>query len=797
MINKLKQSIIIIVFVYFPNNAFSQSFYFESKNIEILDKGNQIITYFGKAISKDKNLELSSDQIYYYKIKDVLEAYGNGKAYIKSKNITLNFDNATFNQKTLETQLLGNIKISLLDTGFTINNDEMFYDQNKNVLFSDKISKIEDNKGNIYLVDSFKYLLNENLIKVKNLLGKDINQNTFETSIGYINTRTKNIFGKDIKLNLKNLSQNNSNPFKLYGNSGKLDDSATNITKGVFTACKNSKDKCPPWQFSAEEIKHDKKKQEISYKNALLKIYNIPVAYFPKFFHPDPTVNRKTGFLIPSFKNSNNSGSYLNLPYYFVLGDNKDLTMSPRFYDNQSFLLQTEYRQKNLDSNHEANFSLFNDKNNRDTKNHIFYEYNKNNFFNILDSSKIIYKLQKTSNDTYLKSQKLNSNLINDNNILENSFNLELFSNNLSVNLNTVIYENLNKKNKSDKYEYILPKIEIIKNYRDPFNLNGNLKINTDILMREHNTNIKEKYLTNNITFASNLRPNKLGFINNHEFLLRNNNSENKNTNYKNKKNLYLSGIYQYNSSYPLIKNDDNFQKILKPRFSIKMAPKHTKNERTEERKVDLTNIYSLDRATDGSSIEGGSSLIYGLDYSLQNKTNLNRIFNLSLANNIRLQENEDLPRNNQIGNKISNIFSEIEYSPNQLINIKYRSAHKNNLNDVANENLSSTLKLNNFVTTFDYFNENNTNEKISYISNDTSFNINQFNNVKFSTRKNKTKDLTEYYKLMYQYKNDCLAASIEYNKDFYTDSSLKPDESILFKLSIIPFSEISIPTNN
>jgi len=797
MINKLKQSIIIIVFVYFPNNAFSQSFYFESKNIEILDKGNQIITYFGKAISKDKNLELSSDQIYYYKIKDVLEAYGNGKAYIKSKNITLNFDNATFNQKTLETQLLGNIKISLLDTGFTINNDEMFYDQNKNVLFSDKISKIEDNKGNIYLVDSFKYLLNENLIKVKNLLGKDINQNTFETSIGYINTRTKNIFGKDIKLNLKNLSQNNSNPFKLYGNSGKLDDSATNITKGVFTACKNSKDKCPPWQFSAEEIKHDKKKQEISYKNALLKIYNIPVFYFPKFFHPDPTVNRKTGFLIPSFKNSNNSGSYLNLPYYFVLGDNKDLTMSPRFYDNQSFLLQTEYRQKNLDSNHEANFSLFNDKNNRDTKNHIFYEYNKNNFFNILDSSKIIYKLQKTSNDTYLKSQKLNSNLINDNNILENSFNLELFSNNLSVNLNTVIYENLNKKNKSDKYEYILPKIEIIKNYRDPFNLNGNLKINTDILMREHNTNIKEKYLTNNITFASNLRPNKLGFINNHEFLLRNNNSENKNTNYKNKKNLYLSGIYQYNSSYPLIKNDDNFQKILKPRFSIKMAPKHTKNERTEERKVDLTNIYSLDRATDGSSIEGGSSLIYGLDYSLQNKTNLNRIFNLSLANNIRLQENEDLPRNNQIGNKISNIFSEIEYSPNQLINIKYRSAHKNNLNDVANENLSSTLKLNNFVTTFDYFNENNTNEKISYISNDTSFNINQFNNVKFSTRKNKTKDLTEYYKLMYQYKNDCLAASIEYNKDFYTDSSLKPDESILFKLSIIPFSEISIPTNN
>ena len=46
----------------------------------------------------------------------------------------------------------------------------------------------------------------------------------------------------------------------------------------------------------------------------------------------------------------------------------------------------------------------------------------------------------------------------------------------------------------------------------------------------------------------------------------------------------------------------------------------------------------------------------------------------------------------------------------------------------------------------------------------------------------------------MYQYKNDCLAASIEYNKDYYSDRELKPTESIFFKLTIIPFSETSSP---
>ena len=65
---------------------------------------------------------------------------------------------------------------------------------------------------------------------------------------------------------------------------------------------------------------------------------------------------------------------------------------------------------------------------------------------------------------------------------------------------------------------------------------------------------------------------------------------------------------------------------------------------------------------------------------------------------------------------------------------------------------------------------------------------------MKFSTRKNKSTDLTEYYNLMYQYKNDCLAASIEYNKDYYSDQDLKPTESFLLKLTIIPFGETTGP---
>ena len=153
--------------------------------------------------------------------------------------------------------------------------------------------------------------------------------------------------------------------------------------------------------MSAEKIQHDKAKQTIYYKDALLKVYDLPVMYFPKFFHPDPTVKRRSGFLIPTIKNSN-SENFLNTPYFFAIAENKDVTFSPRFYPDDKILLQTEYRQANSRSNHITDFSYFKEKD-KDAKNHIFYEYDRNFDFGNFDDSNIDLKIQKTSNDTYLK----------------------------------------------------------------------------------------------------------------------------------------------------------------------------------------------------------------------------------------------------------------------------------------------------------------------------------------------------------------------------------------------------------
>ena len=80
------------------------------------------------------------------------------------------------------------------------------------------------------------------------------------------------------------------------------------------------------------------------YKNAILKIYDIPVLYFPKFFHPDPSVKRQSGLIKPVVNNSNVLGTSFMLPYFKVISESKDLTITPSWFDSDTEMATVEYR---------------------------------------------------------------------------------------------------------------------------------------------------------------------------------------------------------------------------------------------------------------------------------------------------------------------------------------------------------------------------------------------------------------------------------------------------------------------
>ena len=70
-----------------------------------------------------------------------------------------------------------------------------------------------------------------------------------------------------------------------------------------------------------------------------------------------------------------------------------------------------------------------------------------------------------------------------------------------------------------------------------------------------------------------------------------------------------------------------------------------------------------------------------------------------------------------------------------------------------------------------------------------TSYRFDDQNFITFKTRRNRKLNLTEYYDLVYEYRNDCLSAGIKYNKTYYEDRDLKPSENLFFTISLIPLT--------
>jgi LPS-assembly protein len=120
---------------------------------------------------------------------------------------------------------------------------------------------------------------------------------------------------------------------------------------GVYTACAPCKDdprKPPLWQVKAARIIHDQNEKMIYFEDARLEFFGTPLAWMPYFSTPDPTVKRKTGFLMPTISSNSNYGVAVEIPYYFALAPDYDATFAPMITTRQGPLLQGEFRQRLL-----------------------------------------------------------------------------------------------------------------------------------------------------------------------------------------------------------------------------------------------------------------------------------------------------------------------------------------------------------------------------------------------------------------------------------------------------------------
>ncbi|MBA86023.1 MAG: organic solvent tolerance protein [Rhodobacteraceae bacterium] len=119
----------------------------------------------------------------------------------------------------------------------------------------------------------------------------------------------------------------------------------TQLYKVAATSCQVCNSNTPPvWQIRAQRTIHDQQERQLYFENAQLRLLDVPVMWLPRMRLPDPTLERASGFLIPSLKQSSELGLGIRIPYFIKIGDHKDLTLTP-YLSAETTTLEWRYRQ--------------------------------------------------------------------------------------------------------------------------------------------------------------------------------------------------------------------------------------------------------------------------------------------------------------------------------------------------------------------------------------------------------------------------------------------------------------------
>ena len=304
-------------------------------------------------------------------------------------------------------------------------------------------------------------------------------------------------------------------------------------------------------------------------------------------------------------------------------------------------------------------------------------------------------------------------------------------------------------------------------------------------------TNNLETNITNNFNYKiiDNISK-KYGFKNNFNIYFKNLNTVGKNNDkYKSSVQSELMNITEVNTSLPLGKKNQSFEHIIEPKISFRWNPGDMKDYKSTKRSINADNVFSINRLGLSDSFEGGKSLTLGINYKKTALDDINKYFETKISTVYRDKKENFIPESSTINNKNSNIFGSITYNQSENFSLDYNFTLDNDFNTFNKNSITSEFSYNSFKTSVKFIEENNIVGNTNSLENYFEYKIDKNNFLSFNTRRNRTINLTEYYDLLYEYKNDCLTAGFKYKKTYYEDRDLKPKEDLLLTVTFYPLT--------
>ena len=570
---------------------------------------------------------------------------------------------------------------------------------------------------------------------------------------------------RNVKIRLKDGS-------RVVGSVLKRQDGINVIKNSQYTPCLEKNyliENCPGWKLKAKTVYHDEKTKTMHYDHSTLYILNIPILYTPYFSHPDPTVNKRSGLLPPSFQSDDKLGQLISIPYFYNISGNKDITFTPTFQSTATNYLTTEFRllNKNGIFNIETNINDNSDK--EGTKHYIFANTELESNLDKFD----IY-VQSSNNDTYMRKNQINeidvliSGITISDTISGNDFLFE-----------TKSYKHLSLSG-SNQWEYLYPKLTYnISDLKLP-KIQANINIKNEILrLKSLNKNTKTS-ISSEIKIDNQEIDTRRGYVFDNFFDTRliYHAIENENSN-NDISQLRIFPQIGTTISYPLKKINTDTSQVLKPILMPILAPY---NNYTDSLEVNNSNIFSRNRSSSLSEWESGPRINYGAEWFVDYKDKYDG--NLIIGQSIKFNK-EKSDSSDEISDIMTSLF--INFDKNIYTNAEFIVDRE--VYSINKSNITSSIFFENFTLKAEYDYVSNkfatASEQLGLASR---FELSKDLNFIFSGKRDLNSNLNIGYETGLFYENDCLAIDFKYYRDLTKFKDIEDTKGLSLLITLKPF---------
>lgn len=580
------------------------------------------------------------------------------------------------------------------------------------------------------------------------------------------------------------------------------------LNYAVFTPCvicDDHPDRPPSWQIRAVKVTLDREKKRIYYKNATLEVLGIPIVFLPYLSHPDPSVKRASGFLVPEGNVSKELGLVLKVPYYFAISPSLDVTVTPIITTKEGLVLAGEIRKHLgfgiIQSEGSITYTdipdaFGNDTGSKGVRGHIF----ANGIFNHSENLRTKVQFQLTSDDTYLRRYGFSSV-----DTLKSELLTELFDGRSYYSLRSLWFQGLRAEDVQGLTAFALPLINL--NFvSEPDKIGGvfNVQFNALALQRTDGMNSSRMTIRGSYEIPYTTRFGqilKLGVHFRGDVYDISNSDRPDFAFFAGKDGSESRFLPQLTASFewPFVKTGKKIQQIITPIVSFVAAPTGgnpvgLSNEDSRAFELSDSNILSGNRMPGFDLWEGGSRINFGLKWLIISKDiTIDTFFGESYRFSANSTDPEQIvfAGGSGLSTSLSDLVTRIDITIKGTVRISNRMRFDESSFTVRRNEIDAEVYIKNAKFGIGYF-KLNRGLQIQGLEDREEIRLNGqyafktywqvFGDI---TRNLTTTGATITQGFGVRYSDDCVELSLAWRKSFTSDRDISPGTSILFRLRL------------